>query len=488
MKRSFDGETLGSVRTVNNSYGGFVKFHEMVSNPSILNRILEKLSLEEIGNLGQVCKPVQSHIVQWIFSQESRSKLFYSLFGPSNDDARQLCFSIESRVCGPVLDPNSEEEWRRNFQRIGILLKKLTCLKSIFTRLRLVTKLMEQIKVHSTVCVHDSTRDPLWDTETLLYSCNALFAYSYMSGWDSLERSLAFGHAFALVQHVHNSIGLKVDRLWKSDYIFGSNAVLECTVRKHIFYLYWLEVHPKSDRGFWLNEVLKKMAGSHDEDRQAVLLFMVFGPLKTVSWAGQTLSWIMWDDMQNPLHGSHQQTVAHFQPIADALTSLYDYKAEHMTPRLMTALFCNSHDYVEGWDEQNVAAVLLLMSPESREWFLTHKLTDDDAAEVPSFLTQMLVLAATFDMDMTPIVRLITRLFTGENVTKSAKLALIEALWCDLTDHLQDTSMVDAQTAEINRIPVMTAIAELGRSLMARAYQTDPAKESDSQNTIEIEE
>lgn len=88
-----------------------------------------------------------------------------------------------------------------------------------------------------------------------------------------------------------------------------------------------------------------------------------------------------------------------------------------------------------------MAQLLLMMSPNSRKWFLKQRLHDENGdrseEEVPGVLAHLILVASSLNYEMKPIFDLISNLYSQSAFCEGHKRTMIEMIWNELTEHLQ---------------------------------------------------
>ena len=95
---------------------------------------------------------------------------------------------------------------------------------------------------------------------------------------------------------------------------------------------------------------------------------------------------------------------------------------------------------MEPFAVQNIAMLLLMMSKESRQWFLMQKLQDQDvisASEVPGILSQLLVVATHLNRDLSEEFKMMHKLYSSMDTNSDRRRIYIDSVWHELTDYLR---------------------------------------------------
>ena len=119
---------------------------------------------------------------------------------------------------------------------------------------------------------------------------------------------------------------------------------MEFDTREILLNLFWYEV-PKHLRGQWLIKLFQTYC-IDCECKEAALLYLMFGPMKTLDYNGTKLSWIMWDEPTNYCDVLKDD----FSPLAEALNELH--KERYLTYTLMLRLFKDPNNLDIEYTEQ----------------------------------------------------------------------------------------------------------------------------------------
>ncbi len=92
----------------------------------------------------------------------------------------------------------------------------------------------------------------------------------------------------------------------------------------------------------WVIKLLQKFPTKRF---QALILYLLFGPVMKVNYQGLRLEWIMWDEPTNQMDFSDS-----YQDLGAALDSLFSMG--FLDFRLMNSLLVNPNDRTESWTDQ----------------------------------------------------------------------------------------------------------------------------------------
>ena len=92
----------------------------------------------------------------------------------------------------------------------------------------------------------------------------------------------------------------------------------------------------------WVIKLLQKFPTKRF---QALILYLLFGPVMKVNYQGLRLEWIMWDEPTNQMDFSDS-----YQDLGAALDSLFSLG--FLDFRLMNSLLVNPNDRTESWTDQ----------------------------------------------------------------------------------------------------------------------------------------
>ena len=298
----------------------------------ILNAYLE---FEDILTLTHSNKKIRQLILRWALSLQS-NEYFFGGFKPDPNGRFRLFGETKNRSLS--MQP---EEFRKHFTQFGWFIKGLTALDPIPIRVQRAQDVINRLQlVFANRVVHKQMGKVMRDKSTLSND-----SANYENDRILLQSGAIYGYAFIIkicttteaFQYLVNnadkrfSVRMTLSKIFDSNYYYGSYGDMEFDTRETLRHLFWNEV-PKSLKGQWLKKLLETYCVGC-ENKEAALLYLMFGPMKSLEYNGTKLTWVMWDEPTNHCDVLEDD----FSPLAEALNELH--KERYLTYTLLQRLF-----------------------------------------------------------------------------------------------------------------------------------------------------
>ena len=308
--------------------------------PKIWKFIYPFLDLKDILALIQCNKKLKQVILKWVYGLNS-NEYFFSCFQPDPNGHFRLFGETGKRsLCQKM----SSDEFRDHFKQLGWFFRGLTALDStsirvqraqdVINRLQLVwgptyKKLTKTMRDRSSLL-----NDDMHNQNVILLQSGAIFCYAFILEITDPLRAFHY-----LIENADRRFGLRVTLgriLGNENYYYGAYGDIEFDTREKLLHLFWNEV-PSYLQGRWLAFLLRTYCDGC-ESKEAALLYLMFGPMKTMTYDGTKLTWIMWDEPTNSCCVEHDN----FRPLSNALSELH--KERKLKYDLLVKLFADPNN------------------------------------------------------------------------------------------------------------------------------------------------
>ena len=423
--------------------------------PKIWTFLNPYLDFKDILVLTQCNKKLKQVIMKWVYGLHS-NEYFFGCFQPDPNGKFRLFGETGKRSLS-----YSKDEVRDHFQQLGWFFRGLTALDStsirvqraqdVMNRLQLVwgptfKKLTKTMRDRSTLLNDDMHKQNL-----ILLESGAIFAYAFILKITDPLRAFHY-----LIENADRRYGLRVTLgriLGNENYYYGAYGDIEFDTRTTLLHLFWNEV-PSYLRGQWLVYLLRTYC-DECERKEAALIYLMFGPMKTMTYDGSKLTWIMWDEPTNSCCVEHDD----FRPLSNALSELH--KERKLNYELLLRLFSDPNNLdIQFTDQvlnnhpifnvskflyilfsfQSIALILLYASLDFKIFYLSRKIQDPNiiaSAEVPGILAHMIIACSVLEMKPQDVYGLIHQIYKNEMKTEEEKRVMIDAVWFELSEYLR---------------------------------------------------
>ncbi|XP_041367596.1 F-box only protein 47-like [Gigantopelta aegis] len=272
-------------------------------------------------------------------------------------------------------------EYFKQYQRLGLLMKRSTCLYATKDRLKLVNDFLTMIMCcNSNVCVSPE--------KCLALSCFGKFMHTVIAGWDDSECQRAFD---AICQHTSILKNMKIVINSKP----GIHGKLERETRQFFRKVFLDHCPTVQDRAFWLSRILKPWPMVH----QAKILYLLYG-------ASFDTGDILWYEMCESTPANSEESVKYFGDIANAIQTLHSQTKEWSEDDIISVVD-ELTSLPEEWLAENVSHLLLMCGDSITSKLMTSKAINGRTVELCSITTSFCLVCVKNNFSLNYVVTLI---------------------------------------------------------------------------------
>ena len=288
--------------------------------PQIWKLLNPYLDFKDILNLVQSNKKVRQVILRWVYGLHS-NEYFFSCFKPDPKGNFRLFGETGKRSLA-----TSNEEFRDHFKQLGMFLRAITALDSTSIRVQRAQDVINRLQLvfgptykKLTTTMRDKSTlltDSFHQDNRILLQSGAIFGYTFIL--DVTNPTMAFSYINGNADHRFGLRATLGKILANENYYYGAYGNIEYDTREILRQIFWNEV-PSYLQGQWLARLLRTYC-DFCETKEAALIYLMFGPMKTLTYDGSKLTWIMWDEPTNSCDVENDD----FRPLANALSALHN--------------------------------------------------------------------------------------------------------------------------------------------------------------------
>ncbi|KAL3841950.1 hypothetical protein ACJMK2_020027 [Sinanodonta woodiana] len=296
----------------------------------------------------------------------------------------------------PVLPIKSETEALNTFRKLGLLMKRSTCLYATRDRLKFLNDVLTKMMCCNSIHLCDNS------SRCIAMKCFGKLMHTVLAGWDDSECQRAYD---AICQHtcilktLKNIVGSKP----------GTNVKLEHKERLFLRRVFLDSCPSLQDRSFWLSRILKSWPLVH----QARLLFLLYGPVLNDE--------VLWYELCENTPSSSTQSEEHFGELANALKNLHSYKQEWTEDDIISVIdeLTSSPD---DWLAENVAHLLILCGDSVTSKMLISKAINGRMIELASITTSFCVVCVKNSFSMSYVINMIQNIILVMDTVKDRQI------------------------------------------------------------------
>ncbi|KAL5007135.1 hypothetical protein ScPMuIL_015941 [Solemya velum] len=285
----------------------------------------------------------------------------------------------------------SQQKHIQLFQKLGLLLKRSTCLYATRDRLKFINEFLTKM-----LC---------WNTEKcrnrshcIALICFGKFFLTVIAGWDDTECEKAFD---AICQHTCVLKNVKLVVTAKS----GTHLKVEYDIRVFFRRIFLDQCNSVQERSFWLSCVLRPWPIFH----QARLLFLLYGPALDDE--------ILWFEHCENTPENAEQSTQHFGELANAVQILHCYPQEWSEDDIISVLD-EITSYPDEWLAENVAHLLILCGDSITTKLLVSKAINGRMVELASITTSFCLVCVKNDFSLSYVVMMMQKILEAMDSNK----------------------------------------------------------------------
>jgi hypothetical protein len=417
---------------------------------SILMKVLQYLDINQLGIFSLASHTAQASVFDFCRTKESLPTLAQSLIPTSS------CHQAGQRRV------------RQDFRRLGLMIKRLTCLLPTRNRLNFCSEILS-------ILADSGARHAV-------YRLGAVCLHQLVNGWADSELRLTAAHV--LVQF--NS-DLRVSRVLSLNYQLGSNPHLEASVSMFLRSTFWGEVGPglpissaEKMRKIWLMSLLDQVS----PDRNPIVISRTLLLLGTHVKEGPSQQTVQWADHEEAIPATSAVAKSRYKSIVALLNILRWSPLSPLIPDLLSHMF-----QIPGpWLLENVGSVLLLLGQSTTRDYLALLVRQVVDRAVQDFctncfinvaiaITGLAVMTARSRGSLNPVFERLEEVMDSLH-TSQQKQSMLTALWEVLAGELTDLRQsAEEDWAQEGGMYLFQVIRMVGKDLTEKAY-------SSSENSI----
>ncbi|KAK7098949.1 hypothetical protein V1264_003159 [Littorina saxatilis] len=360
----------------------------------------------------------------------------------STINARGL--GIHSRAHG-VMDVERQAEWLARYKKLGLLIKRSTCLYATKDRLKIVNDFLTRMMCRNTENCKDRAR-------CIGELCFGRFLHTMIAGWDDSECQRSFDclctHT-SILKHIKIVVSSKP----------GAHVGLEYEVRCFLRRVFLDPCSSTADKAFWLTRVLKPWPLV----QQARLLYLLYGAANE-----GTIQWYLMCGM--PVEPSF--TGQYFGGISCALGTLHRQSKEWTEDELISILD-EMTSCPEEWIGENKASLLIACGEQLTSKMLISKAINGRITELSSIITSFCIVSVKHGYDLGFVMNNVqTILHSMEN--SRDRLSFVNSLmdmFKECIFDLHDYNDTDDEGDDRELFYLVTAFTEFSKTVIHLAFQ-----------------
>ncbi|XP_025085040.1 F-box only protein 47-like isoform X2 [Pomacea canaliculata] len=352
---------------------------------------------------------------------------------------------VHSRAHG-VLDVENQAEWLQRYKKLGLLMKRSTCLYATKERLKIVNDFLTRMMCANTENCKDQTR-------CVAQLCFGKFLHTMIAGWDDSECQRAFD---AICQHTFILKNMKIVVSSKP----GAHPCLEYDVRCFLRRVFLDACSNVADKAFWLTRILKPWPLV----QQARLLYLLYGAAHNE----EVLWYQMCGSSVDVTHLAH-----YFGGLACAMQTLYAQSNEWSEDDLISILD-EMTSCPEEWVAENVAALLLACGDALTSKMLVSKAINGRVLELSSIITSFCLVSVKNSCGLSHVLGLVQSVLQAMDNTRDRIFFLngLMDMFKELILDLHGFADSDEDGNEEKLYFLVTAFAEFSKRIIHLAFKT----------------
>ncbi|XP_013389795.1 F-box only protein 47 [Lingula anatina] len=396
--------------------------------PELKTRIFQCVTIEELSMLALSSKNMRNRVEQY-----RCSKAGFKRFMP-----------IAKLHLPAPLPIEDQATLLHHFLKLGLLMKRSTCLYATKERLKLIDAYLSKL-----YCKHSNCPD-ISNCMGLL--CYGTFLKSVIAGWDDMECGRVF-------DFITNSTGVSSDIEAMLKTAPGTQANSSVELNTRLFFRRGILdfIKRRDEKTAWLSRILKPQPIIF----QARLLYIIFGPASE----GE----IEWDEVSESTPRNAQEAQQHFGQLASALTMLYHYHSEWSEDDIISVLD-ELTNLPDEWVSENVAHLLTLCGDTITVRSIASKAINGRMQEVANIITSISLVCVKNHYNSSWVVFLVRKTCSLLDNPKD-KLALLNNIAETFKDSIMDLHEYgESEERDADLEFLVTAQAEFMKEVLPLAF------------------
>jgi len=444
---------------------------------ALLFKIFSYLDVPSLGRLGLVNKRLSEWALKYLDQDSCSPQLFYSCrpIGPANASNSNSQYVIRGLT---NIFTMSEPLLKHNFREVGVMMKRITMLKSTSTRLSIAYSLLHRINL----LVGSGS------SEQLMRGL-AIYFHAFVKGWRSDE---CVNAARCIVYNIASEIST----LLQDSYKLGTIPMLEIHFRNFLR-SFFINQTDRESRSFWQMTMVQILVPLREPEKIARLVFLATAPLKECSW----IDGLQWKDHYEAVPACLSVANFRYQELVKILLNLDALGYKDLLMRVMNKLFL----LPRAWIPENVASLLLIAGPRIIREYLAFCVQEalQSLSLNPSSLPSKEIFQPIGDIFLglfimqtrfrRPIDMILSRLDeTVRGLPHSCRASFYAAVWAAIGREMQDVREgmeEDDDWCHQSRDLIFNIIKCLGVRLTEKGFlRKQPKEDEDPADTMQFEE
>ncbi|XP_054169284.1 F-box only protein 47-like [Oppia nitens] len=344
----------------------------------------------------------------------------------SNSGFQTLIGSLNTEVISLNTDPQHNCQPLESFKKLGLLLKRVTCLLPTTDRMELLIKVMDKLNGIPNLSINAADNYKM----KYVFKCLGQTLHKMIAGWDDSEVKFVY-KILQAVTHMDQ----RIESLAKSP--IGARQPVEYYVRcyyRHVCLIpilrnkklsYWIANNSNniSETLFWLNLILKP----YSLEMRARLLLIIYGPIIDVGPQQNTIPYIGWWDLTDTFFIMKKG----IRNLGNILFVLFRQSQTDEHKNNMIKLIDIIVKKPQNWLHENIATLLFFAGDDLIYYYLMSKMSADSYTEVAENLVYLTHIHYKITNTTNLVFKLIERLAIGQhkfNLINELPIAFNEAV------------------------------------------------------------
>ncbi|KAK3101486.1 hypothetical protein FSP39_003958 [Pinctada imbricata] len=358
---------------------------------------------------------------------------------------KDLVHRVHSQNKKQPLPLEKQSELIKRFHKLGLLMKRSTCLYSTKDRLRYVNDVLSKM-----MCSNASHCDNV--AHCVSMTCFGRFLHTVIAGWDDCECQRTYE---SITSHICIMRNVKLVVNSKP----GIHSKAESEIRTFFRRVFLDNCQSMQDKAFWLTQILKPWPMV----QQARLIFLLYGP--------EVDEEVLWYELCENTPFNAEQSAKHFGDLANALQILNWYQQEWSSDDIVSILD-ELTSSPEEWLAENVAHLLILCGDTITTKMLASKAINGRIIELSGITTSFCVVCVKNSFSLSYVLVMIQHIVQAMDNSKD-RLQFFNSVMDMFKELILDLhEFVDPEDGHENDMYYMvTALSEFTKKLIQMAFK-----------------
>ncbi|KAI8781098.1 F-box only protein 47 [Biomphalaria glabrata] len=344
------------------------------------------------------------------------------------------------------LSLEQQTEMLSKYHKLGLLVKRSTCLYATKDRLKIINEFLTRIACSNS----DNCKDP---SRCIALLCFGKFLHTVIAGWDDSECQRAFDticQHMCITKHVKTVVSSKP----------GSHGHLEGVVRQFFRWIFLDQCTTIPDKAFWISRILKPWPIVF----QARLLFIIYS-------GNFTSGEIQWHEMSETTPVDTEHSSIFFSSISSILQLLHLHSTEWTSDEIIS-IIDEMTSTPEDWLVENIAGLLLACGECLATKLLASKAINGKYVELASIIASLCLVCVKHNHSINQVMTMMDCIIAViENPRE--KLVFLNRILDTFKELVLDThEFTDSDDANDNEFFFhVSALTEFTRKLAHLAYK-----------------